>query len=167
MNTINPYLKEYKKNQVETATPEKILILLYDGAIQYLNRAKVALKQENQSQFFSNLIGCEKIIMEFMNTLDMESGGSLAENLYRLYEYLYNTLVKTGLNKQVSGIDEVLRHLTSLRETWQKAIEIANAEKKANLLDYIEEEEKDKNHSNEIYEDKYIESDDGEMDEAS
>lgn len=135
MATINPYLQQYKKNQIETATPEQILILLYDGAIQYLNRAKVSLEQRNHAQFHNNILGCEKIIMEFMNTLDMAQGGSLAENLYRLYDYLYSTLVKAGIGKDVNNIDEVLKHLTSLRETWQKAIEIANSEKEAKLID--------------------------------
>jgi len=40
---MNPYLKQYQKNEVETASPEKILILLYDGAIQFLNKAKIAM----------------------------------------------------------------------------------------------------------------------------
>jgi hypothetical protein len=83
----------------------------------------------------------------------MELGGSLAQNLYRLYEYLYNLLVKTGGNRKVENIDEVLRHLTSLRETWQKAIEIANSEKSANLID---EDEKD--NSSDTYKDEYVES---------
>ena len=38
---MNPYLKQYQKNEVETASPEKILILLYDGAIQFLNKEKI------------------------------------------------------------------------------------------------------------------------------
>lgn len=153
MNALNPYLKEYKKNQIETATPEKILILLYDGAIQYLNKAKIGLEQNDLPQFHSNLLGCEKIIIEFMNTLDMEAGGTLAQNLYRLYQYLYSTLVKTGINKEVAGIDEVLKHLTGLRETWQKAIEIANAEKKAALM---EDYDDGKRRSADVYDDRYI-----------
>lgn len=165
MNALNPYLKEYRKNQIETATPEKILILLYDGAIQYLNKAKLGLEQDDQPQFHSNLLGCEKIILEFMNTLDMEAGGSLAENLYRLYQYLYSTLVKTGISKEVKGMDEVLKHLTGLRETWQKAIEISNAEKKAALM---EDYDDGKRRSVDAYDDKYIEDDENdEEDEDS
>lgn len=152
MNLPNTYLKEYKKNQVETATPEQILILLYDGAIQYLNKAKVDLEQSNDEQYHSNIFSCQKIIIEFMNTLDMENGGSLAQNLYRLYDYLYNVLLKTGLNRKVEGIDEVLKHLTSLRETWQKAIEISNAEKRAELIEEVNR------NSNEPH-DKYIKQD--------
>lgn len=162
MNALNPYLKEYRKNQIETATPEKILILLYDGAIQYLNKAKIGLEQGDQTQFHNNLLGCEKIILEFMNTLDMEAGGSLAQNLYRLYQYLYNTLVKTGINKEVKGIDEVLKHLTGLRETWQKAIEISNAEKKAALM---EDYDDGRRRSIDAYDDKYIDDNEDDEDE--
>lgn len=163
MNALNPYLKEYKKNQVETATPEEILILLYDGAIQYLNRAKIGLQKDDQPLFHSNLLGCEKIILEFMNTLDMEAGGSLAENLYRLYQYLYSTLVKTGISKEVKGIDEVLGHLTGLRETWQKAIEIANAEKKAALMEDYDDGLRSS--SSDSYDDKYINDSDDDYDD--
>ena len=129
MNVVNPYLKQYKKSQVETATPEKILILLYDGAIQYLNKAKLAIAENNIEQIHHNIIGCENIIIEFMETLNMKEGGSLAQNLYRLYDYLYNTLVSANINKNEKQVDEVLGHLKGLRETWQKAIDISNAEK--------------------------------------
>lgn len=158
MNTINPYLKQYKKNQIETATPEQVLILLYDGAIQYLNRAKVALEEGNSAQFHNNVVGCEKILLEFMNTLDMNQGGKLAENLYKLYDYYYRTLVNAGISKNVKGIDEVLKHLMGLRETWQKAIDISNAEKDSKLID-------DENKDDYIHEYNNESEDDGEYEE--
>lgn len=138
MNAYNPYLKQYKKNQIETATPEQVLILLYDGAIQYLNKAKVAIEQNNSEECSSNLTGAQRIILEFMNTLDMDNGGKLAQELYRLYDYLYNTLVAVNFSREVRKLDEVLRLLQSLRETWQKAIAISNAEKKVELIDNYE-----------------------------
>lgn len=141
MNAVNPYLKQYKKNQIETATPEQVLILLYDGAIQYLNKAKIAIEQNDSEACNINLVGCERIILEFMNSLDMEKGENLAKNLYRLYDYLYNTLVAANVSKNIEKIDEVLKFLQSLRETWQKAIVIANSEKKVNLVDENEYDE--------------------------
>lgn len=127
----NTYLKEYKKTQVETANPEQLLILLYDAAIQFLNKAKVNIDESDDEQYQKNLFACQKIIIEFMNTLDMEKGGEVAENLYRLYQYLYKTLITTGISQDKTLIDEVLKHLKSLRETWQKAIQIAQAERDA------------------------------------
>ena len=165
MQAVNPYLKQYKKNQMETATPEQILILLYDGAIQYLNQAKIALDAQDNEQFQSNMLGCEKIIIEFMNTLKIEQGGKLAETLYRLYEYLNKTLVAAAVTREIEKIDEVLGHLMRLRETWQKAIEIANAEKDVELIDKHEEAEE--NNYAYDYEDDDDESEDGDAYESS
>jgi len=148
MNALNPYLKQYQKDSVETASPEKLLILLYDGAIQFLNKAKIAIENNDIEQIHNNLIGCQNIILEFMSTLDMKQGGDLAQNLYNLYDYYYNTLVTANLNRDIKLVNEVLRHLMNLRETWQKAINIANAERKKE-----EDELMRKNSDGDYYED--------------
>ncbi|MGN0018699.1 MAG: flagellar export chaperone FliS [Candidatus Gastranaerophilaceae bacterium] len=128
---MNPYLKQYQKNEVETASPEKILILLYDGAIQFLNKAKIAMEQKNIPEIHNNIMGCENIISEFIETIDLENGGEFAVRLKALYQYFYNTLVQANLKKDESKIDEVLRHLIDLRATWKQAIAIANSQKNA------------------------------------
>ena len=128
---MNQYLKQYQKNEVETASPEKILILLYDGAIQFLNKAKIAMDQKNIPEIHNNLIGCENIILEFINTVDVENGGDFAVRIKALYEYFYNTLVQANMKKDVTKIDEVLRHLVELRATWKQAIAMANSQKEA------------------------------------
>lgn len=128
---MNPYLKQYQKNEVETASPEKILILLYDGAIQFLNKAKIAMEQKNIPEIHNNIIGCENIIMEFINTVDEENGGDFAVRIKALYEYFYNTLVQANMKKDVTKIDEVLKHLVELRATWKQAIAMVNSQKAA------------------------------------
>lgn len=135
MNTLNPYLKQYKKNQVETATPEQILILLYDGAIQYLNKAKFAIEENDPYECSNNLFSCQKIVLEFMNTLNMEVGGDLAQNLYNLYGYMLQALIDLNISKNVNKLDEIMNLLKGLRETWQKAIVMANAEKEKEFTD--------------------------------
>ena len=129
----NPYIKQYQKNQIETATPEKILIMLYDGAIQYLNVVKATMNEprnaENIQKVHNNMIGAQRIITEFMNTLDMEVGGEVAQNLYDLYNYLYNRLVEANIKKDVSMVEEVLAHIKELKETWVQAINISQKEK--------------------------------------
>lgn len=126
---MNQYVKQYQKNEVETATPEKILILLYDGAIQFLNKAKIAMEQKNIPEIHNNIIGCENIILEFINTVDVENGGDFALRIKALYEYFYNTLVQANLKKDVTKVDEILKHLIELRATWKQAIAIANSQK--------------------------------------
>ena len=131
---MNPYLKQYQKNQIETATPERILIMLYDGAIQYLNIARNEMMSEgpkNVQKIHNNIIAAEKIITEFKCTLNMEIGGEVAQNLYELYTYMYKRLIEANVKKKVEAVDEVLWHLKELRATWQQAIEIVQKEKTA------------------------------------
>lgn len=126
---MNPYLKQYQQNSVTTASPEKILIMLYDGAIQFLNKAKVAMQNNDIQEIHNNIVGAERIIAEFMNTLDIEAGGDVAKNLYGLYEYLNHRLIHANIKKDMNALEEVLRHLKELKNTWEQAIKIAAREK--------------------------------------
>lgn len=139
----NPYLKQYQKTEIETATPEKLLILLYDGAIQFLNKAKIALNQKDVAQLHNNLLGCENILLELMRTLNRDANKDLAQNLYDLYEFLYNTLIEANVKQDEAKINFVLEQLSGLRATWIEAIKIANSEAKMEFYDEDEEETED------------------------
>jgi len=132
---MNPYTKQYdqyKQNAVMTASPETILIMLYSGAINFLLRAKMAIDENNIEDSHKYITKTEKIIRELINSLDMEAGGELAENLSRLYDYLHRQLIKANINKDKAIIDEVLEHLRGLKETWEEAIKCASKEEKEN-----------------------------------
>ncbi|MCE3234874.1 MAG: fliS [Vampirovibrio sp.] len=132
MNAYNPYAKQaeqYKKNQIETASPEEILIMLYEGAIRFLLVAKKANDEKNVEKCHKNIVKAQHIIQEFMASLDMDIGGDMAVNLMRLYEYLNYQLVQANIKKDMALIDEVLDHLRSLKATWEEAIRIAHKER--------------------------------------
>jgi flagellar protein FliS len=140
----NPYAKQafqaqYKQNQIETATPEELLLLLYDGAIRFLNVAKTGLAEKNIEKFHNNILKTQRILTEFMCTLDMEIGGPMAQNLMSLYDYMHYTLVQANLKKDVTMIEEVLKHLRALKQTWEEAIRIAAREQQEQAFDLIEE----------------------------
>lgn len=121
--------RQYKQQQIETASPEEILIMLYEGAIRFLVIAKKALGDKDIEKFHNNLLRTQHIIIEFMTSLDMELGGEMAVNLYNLYEYLHYRLVQANIHKDVAMLDEVLDHLRKLKTTWEQAIEIAAQER--------------------------------------
>lgn len=125
---MNQYVKQYQKASIETASREQILIMLYDGAIQFLNKAKVAMRNKNIEEQNANLIAAQNIIQEFINSLDHEVAPQLAENLTSLYEYFIRRLIFANLKKKVEPIDEVLKYLKSLKQTWEKAIVLAQKE---------------------------------------
>ncbi len=136
---MNPYLKQYQKNEIETASPEKILIMLYEGAIQYLNIARIEMTSDKSvkdiGKIHTNIVGAQNIISEFQETINFEVGGEFANKLYSLYSYLYQKLVEANVKKDVQAIDEVLKHLRSLRDAWKQAIEQEQKKRTVNLYD--------------------------------
>lgn len=126
---MNQYVKQYQKTTVETASNEKILIMLYDGAIQFLNKAKIALNEKNYEQSHNNLMGAQRILEEFINTIDKEPNPELANNLINLYEYFITRLVQANIKHEIGPVDEVLKFLKDLKSTWEQAISIAQKEK--------------------------------------
>lgn len=143
---MNQYVKQYQKTTVETASNEKILIMLYDGAIQFLNKAKIALNEKNWEQSHNNLMGAQKIIEEFINTIDKEPNPELAQNLISLYEYFIARLVQANMKHEIAPIDEVLKFLKELKATWEEAIAIAQKERaqlcsRVNISDEDDDEE--------------------------
>lgn len=125
---MNPYANTYKSQQIQTASQEQILILLYEGAIRFLKLAKTALAEKNLEKFHNNIIKTQRILMEFMSTLDVETGGDMAKNLFNLYEYLHYRLIQANLKKDVTMMDEVLEHLQELKSTWESAIDLVKQE---------------------------------------
>ncbi|HIQ88264.1 TPA: flagellar export chaperone FliS [Candidatus Galligastranaerophilus faecipullorum] len=153
---MNQYVKQYQKTTVETASNEKILIMLYDGAIQFLNKAKIALNEKNYEQSHNNLMGAQRILEEFINTIDKEPNPELANNLINLYEYFIARLVQANIKHEIGPIDEVLKFLKDLKSTWEQAISIAQKER-AELIS--------KARNTSIYEDSYDSNEDDGDDE--
>ena len=131
---MNQYVKQYQKSSIETASREQILIMLYDGAIQFLNKAKVAMQNKQIEQTHNNLMGAQNIIQEFINSLDREVAPQLAENLTSLYEYFIRRLIHANIKREMEPIDEVLKYLKSLKATWEKAILLAQQESREEFM---------------------------------
>lgn len=125
------YQQTYQEQQVLTASPQQLLLMLYDGAIRFLKIGRKAQLAGDTEKSHQNLVRAQKIIAEFMGSLDLELGGEAAQNLLQLYEYLHHQLVQANLKKEIALIDEVLGHLSELRKTWAQAIAIANQENQA------------------------------------
>ncbi len=116
----NPYQK-YKDAQYETASPEKLLIMLYNGAIKFARQAKEGMKEKDIELANNKIKRVQAIINELMVTLDMEQG-EIAENLYNLYEYINRRLIQANIRKDPEIVDEVLSLLEELKGAWEDAI---------------------------------------------
>lgn len=115
----NPY-KQYQQTAVETASPERLIIMLYDGAVKFINQAKISMNEGNIEETNKALLKTQDIISELMIGLNMEIG-EVAQNLYNLYDYFKRRLVEANTKKDIAILDEVLGHLVELRDTWVEA----------------------------------------------
>ena len=123
-NPYNKYIKQYQTNNITTASPEKLMIMLLDGAIQFLQKAKVAIDEKKYQERSTNIESARKIIRELMRTIDLENGNDVSKSLFRLYSKMATNLIKANVTKNISLIDEVINDLMNIRWGFQKAIEI-------------------------------------------
>lgn len=123
-NPYNKYIKQYQTNNITTASPEKLMIMLLDGAIQFLQKAKVAIDEKKYQERSTNIESARKIIRELMRTIDLENGNNVSKSLFRLYSKMATNLIKANVTKNISLIDEVINDLMNIRWGFQKAIEI-------------------------------------------
>ena len=126
INPYNKYIKQYQASNVNTATPEKLMIMMFDGALQFLQKAKNAINENNLQERAKNIDGARKIIRELMRTIDLENGNDVSKQLFRLYNRMAMNLIKANVQRNVSKIDEVITDITNIRWGFQKAIEIQN-----------------------------------------
>lgn len=119
---MNQYVKQYQKTHIQTASQEAILIMLHDAAIQFMNKAKLAIEQKNIQEAHNNLIRTQDIFNEFLNTLNPEPNPDLAKHLTILYRYLISQLVQANIKQITEPIDIVLGYTKDLKQTWEQAI---------------------------------------------
>ncbi|OHD56275.1 MAG: flagellar export chaperone FliS [Spirochaetes bacterium GWF1_51_8] len=109
--------KNYREVEIETASGLKLVVMLYSGAIKFLNTASDALAQRRLDIVNNNIIKAQDIVSELITSLNFEAG-EIAHNLYSLYIYMNRRLLEANLQKNKDIIDEVVRLLNTLKEAW-------------------------------------------------
>jgi flagellar secretion chaperone FliS len=110
--------QSYQQNDVLTATPGRLVVLLYDGAGRFLRRAAAAVRAENLEASNAALQRAEAIIDELLATLDFERGGEIAASLRDLYLFCRRELNDARLERDADKIETVADLLGELREAW-------------------------------------------------
>jgi len=113
--------KNYKEVEIETASGLKLVVMLYAGAIKFLNIAKEAIYQKKLDVANNNIIKAQDIITELMISLNFEAG-DIAHNLYSLYIYMNRRLLEANIEKNAEIINEVIKLLTILKEAWDELL---------------------------------------------
>lgn len=121
----NPYGQNsaYKKTQVETASPEMLILMLYDSAIKFMGQAEIAFEDNNIEQTSNLLLRVQAIFSELLTALDKDKGGEIATNLERLYLFFLEKLGEANIKKDPKPMIEIKPLVINLRDTWEKAMQ--------------------------------------------
>lgn len=122
-------LNQYRSTQVNTAAPEKILLMLYDGAINFTRIAIEKINAGDRAGKGMYISKAQAIVAELMNTLNHDIGGEVAKRLEQLYIFIIDQFIDANINNSTRPLENALRIMTMLRDTWVDAIEIWKRER--------------------------------------
>jgi flagellar protein FliS len=117
---------QYKQTSIKTASRGQIVLMLYEGAIQNVKKATLAIDKKDLATKGMAIGKAHDIINELLNTLDTEAGGKIAEDLERLYNFMIEQLLKANLASSKEPLQTVQKLLETLLEGWRVAVEQVN-----------------------------------------
>jgi flagellar protein FliS len=137
MPVPNPW-KSYRRIAAQTAPPGQLVLMLFDGALNSLDRALLGFGQadlaERNATIHNNVQHTLNIVRELRFSLDLKAGGQLAETLCNLYCYFERRLTESNRKKSRDGIDEIIPMLKQLRDAWFQMLNSGAAANPANAL---------------------------------
>jgi flagellar protein FliS len=113
---------QYRRTQINTVDRGRLIILLYEGAIGFLNKAQHSIQQDDIAGASVLINRAQDIIDELNAALNMELGGDIAQNLRRLYIFMNDQLVQAKIKSDLTLLKEVIRMLGSLNDAWREAV---------------------------------------------
>ncbi len=122
MSGNNYGLNRYKQTSITTASRGQIIIILYEGCVKFLKKAREAMEQKNIAEKGMYIGKAQDIINELNNSLNHEVGGELTKELERLYDYMFDQTAQANLNNDVGPLDVTLKLLDTLLEGWRDAV---------------------------------------------
>jgi flagellar protein FliS len=138
MMSRNKPWDSYRKVATQTATPGQLVLMLYDGALKFLEKAMTGFDHKDPVLFNqtinNNILRAQAIIHEMNASLNMEAGGEIASNFRRLYNYFYRRLTVANRTKQKPPIEETISCLRALRDSWAEMLRNGGEARSADAL---------------------------------
>ncbi len=110
----------YRTQQIMTASPEELTLMLYNGAIRFVSESIQSLEAGNLEKSHNANIRAQNIVREFMATLDLRY--DIAKNLLALYDYIEHCLIQGNTHKDKSQLEQARSMLQELRDAWIEAM---------------------------------------------
>lgn len=126
MSQATPY-ERYVETQVNTLTPEGLILMAYDGAIRFARTAREKMQAGKLDEQSRNIVKVQKILLELIASLDPKPNPTLADHLDRLYRYMFDRLTHANIRDDIKALEEVISALAELRSAWAQAAVIARS----------------------------------------
>ena len=113
----------YKKTVIETTDKVQIVLMLYDGALNHLKRAKFKISSGDNISKGHHFSKATSIVGELSNVLDMEKGGDISANLRRLYDFVQQRLLYANMHNDLKALEEAENVLNTIRGGWKEMMD--------------------------------------------
>ncbi|MCL2617719.1 MAG: flagellar export chaperone FliS [Defluviitaleaceae bacterium] len=128
MQQTNPYSK-MRENAIMTAPKEELTLMLYDGALKFINQAQIAMENKDPGKTHECLVRVQDIIREFQITLDRKH--EVSQHFDIMYEYIFRRLVEANTKKDIEAVKECSELIRGMRDIWKEAMQVARGAKAA------------------------------------
>ena len=124
---MNSSAASYKRAAIMSASPERLILMLYDGALSAMKRAKEGfaitdnVKARNET-ISNNLIKAQNIFAELQRSLRMDKDGEFADRMFNLYDFYNQKLNEANFKKIEEPVDTVIRLFQEIRDAWAEAM---------------------------------------------
>ncbi len=127
--TQSPY-SAYEMTSVETASQSRLIVMLYDGAIRFMNKGAACIENEEIENAHRYLTRSADIVSELLSGLKPEQGGDIGKNLHRLYVFVFEQIVEANLRKNAAQVVRMAKVMGILREGWVLVLKNTTAGKR-------------------------------------
>jgi len=124
---VNKGYSTYDNSKILTASPAELTLMLYEGAIKFCNIGLLGIEQNDVEKAHNGIIKAERIVNEFRITLDFKY--EVSKDFDQVYEYILDCLVEANLKKDMDSLNEALKYLRVMRDTWKEVMKLAKEQK--------------------------------------
>ena len=110
----------YQEVAVQTSSPSKLVVMLYEGAIRFLNQSITAIEAKDLNLKRQSIDRAVAVIQHLQSTLDMTQGKEVAAELDRLYTYITSRILDGSGKLEVAPLQEAIKLLTTLLTGWEE-----------------------------------------------
>jgi flagellar protein FliS len=120
MTPYAPAQQAYRDSSVLTAPPERLVVMLYDGAHRFLFQAAHAMRSGDVALMNNRMQRAEAIVQELRHTLNFEEGGEIATRLEAIYSFCQRHMLDARLKRDPERVEQVMKLLAELRDAWDQ-----------------------------------------------